>query len=111
MNWKLAIPYLVFALTVIAVIDYNMGERAQALNGYEIARRTFVAPLGIDAPVRSDHYIIKQEAFGSLALAWAWLLYLIWAAVLARFLYFVTRRFHKKKRSAEEAFFQEGDDL
>jgi hypothetical protein len=109
MKWKLAIVYLAVALVVIGIVDYIMGERAQALNGYEIFRRTFLTPIGVDAPVRSDLFIIKQENFGSFALVWAWFLYLLWASILARFLYAVTRRFFKKKKSVEETFFDDGE--
>jgi hypothetical protein len=107
MKWKLAIAYLAAALLVIGIVDYIMGERAQALNGYEIFRRTFIEPLGVDAPVRSDLFIIKQESFGSFALVWAWFLYLLWASILARFLYAATKRIFKKKKSVEETFFDQ----
>ena len=109
-SWKLSAIYFAAALAIIAVADYAMGDRAQGLNGYEILRRTFAAPLGIDLPVRSERFVIRQEAFGGLALAWGWLLSLLWAAVLTRFLYILTRRFFKKRVSAEEAFFG-NDDL
>jgi hypothetical protein len=104
-NRKLAIACFVVATTAIAVVDYNMGEKAAALNGYEILRRTFLAPLGIDAPVRSDHYIIKQETFGRFALVWAWCLYLLWAGLLARCLYALIRRVHRNKGN-EDALFE-----
>ena len=66
------------------------------------------APL-LHASKLAGLYVIKQESFGSFALAWAWLLYLLFASAMARFLYVLTRRFFKKKLSAEEAFFKEGE--
>lgn len=73
----------ILAMAFIATADYHLGHDAQLLNGYEIIRRTFLEPLGIHLPVVSDVYVIGQSAAGQLALAWAWLLYLLWALVFA----------------------------
>jgi hypothetical protein len=66
-------------LIVVAVIDYLMGTSAQALNAYEIIRRSLPEGLGLRevTPV----YIIGQERAGDWALAWAWLAYLCWAGL------------------------------
>lgn len=70
---------LLFVMMVIAIVDYLMGTSAQALNGYEIIRRSLPDRLGLKevTPV----YILGQEQAGEWALAWAWLAYLCWAGL------------------------------
>jgi len=75
-----------FAMAVIAFVDYLMGEAAQTLNGYEVLRRTFSEPLGIALPKVTDRFILLQDRVGPFALAWAWALYLLWALLPVLFL-------------------------
>ncbi len=79
--WLLWLEFV--AMAIIALVDYQLGEAAQMLNGYEILRRIFIEPIGISLPEVTDTYIFLQEEVGSFALAWACLLYVLWALVFA----------------------------
>lgn len=68
-------------MCIIALIDYFMGEAASTLNGYEIIRLSLPVDLAYAVPSVTHSYIIGQEQMGDWALAWAWLLYLLWAAL------------------------------
>lgn len=70
-------------MAIIAIVDYLMREAAQTLNAYEILRRTFLEPIGIDLPKVTDKFVFLQEQVQPFALAWAWLLYVLWALVFA----------------------------
>jgi hypothetical protein len=83
MSWRLLLWLQLIAMAIIAIVDYLMGEVAQTLNGYEILRRTFAEPIGISLPKVTDSYILLQDRVEPFALAWAWLLYLLWAFVFA----------------------------
>lgn len=90
-SWRLLLWVQFLVLAVIAVVDYVMGEAAQTLNGYEILRRSVALPLGIPLPVVSERYILLQDAVAPFALAWAWLLYLLWALVFALPIFLLVR--------------------
>ena len=67
------------AMTIIAIVDSLMAETAQALNGYEILRRTFSEPVGIALLKATDRFILLQDEFAVRA----WALYALWALVFA----------------------------
>lgn len=83
MSWWLLLWLELIAMVVIAIVDFLMGDAAQTLNGYEILRRTFAEPIGLPLPKVTDRYILLQDRVEPFALAWAWLLYLLWALVFA----------------------------
>jgi hypothetical protein len=68
-------------MIIIALIDFFMGEAASTLNGYEIIRSSLPVGLAGALPTVTQNFIIGQEQMGDWALAWAWLLYLLWAAL------------------------------
>jgi len=57
------------AMAIIAIVDYLMGEAAQALNTYKILRRTFIAPIGIHLPKVTDKFVFLQDQVQPFALA------------------------------------------
>ena len=79
-------------LIAITTIDYFLGSEAQTLNGYEIIRRTFAMPFGVNLPEVSNTYILFQDETGQFALVWAWALYILWGLVFAFPIYFFARR-------------------
>jgi hypothetical protein len=68
-------------MIIIALIDFFMGDGASTLNGYEIIRSSLPGGLADALPSVTQNFIIGQELMGDWALAWAWLLYLLWAAL------------------------------
>jgi hypothetical protein len=83
-------------LFIIAIIDYGLGAEAQMLNGYEILRRTFAVPLGINLSEVTSRYIFLQNEVGPFALVWAWALYILWGLVFAISIYLLARRLGRK---------------
>lgn len=81
-----------FVLIIIAIVDYFLGAEAQTLNGYEILRRTFAVPLGVNLPEVSSTYIFLQNEAGQFVLLWAWALYILWGLAFAIPIYLAVRR-------------------
>ena len=76
---------------IIALIDYLMGEAASTLNGYEIIRLSLPVDQADVLPSVTHSFIIGQEQMGDWALAWAWLLFLLWTALWSMLLCLLIR--------------------